>query len=248
MPSPGSRPTSSRHEKKLHIGIKYSHYSPPDQFESGTIFKLQSFKLIPILLSIFIHNLFFWSTNRSSPRELKDPIWHSSEWQIGSFSSEATRCRPKSGILPHNLNSKWMTNLIGWSRHVMDVSLVGDRLPYFVRDFSSTASCAKVSLNMWNTSAIFQVHIFLGLKRCFPAVQQMMTFILIADSVAISINIFPPGARRYYMPLKRVVYRTLWLRRDPILYVIGPGAGSLHASLIVASTGSLDPSKHKTFV
>ena len=22
--------------------------------------------------------------------ELKDPIWHSSEWQIGSFSSEAT--------------------------------------------------------------------------------------------------------------------------------------------------------------
>ena len=24
--------------------------------------------------------------------ELNDPIWHSSEWQIGSFSSEATRC------------------------------------------------------------------------------------------------------------------------------------------------------------
>ena len=24
--------------------------------------------------------------------ELKDPIWHSSEWQIGSFSSEATIC------------------------------------------------------------------------------------------------------------------------------------------------------------
>ena len=24
--------------------------------------------------------------------ELKDPIWHSSEWQIGSFSSEATLC------------------------------------------------------------------------------------------------------------------------------------------------------------
>ena len=24
--------------------------------------------------------------------ELKDPIWHSSEWQIGSFSSEATKC------------------------------------------------------------------------------------------------------------------------------------------------------------
>ena len=23
--------------------------------------------------------------------ELKDPIWHSSEWQIGSFSSEATK-------------------------------------------------------------------------------------------------------------------------------------------------------------
>ena len=116
-----------------------------------------------------------------------------------------------------------MTDLIGWSRHVMDVSLVGNRLPYFVRNFSSTASCAKVSLNMWNTSAIFQVHIFLGLKRCFPAMQQMMTFILIADSVAISINIFPPGAKRYYMPLKRVVYRTLCLRRDPILYVIGPG-------------------------
>ena len=25
--------------------------------------------------------------------ELKDPIWHSSEWQIGSFSSEATTCK-----------------------------------------------------------------------------------------------------------------------------------------------------------
>ena len=24
--------------------------------------------------------------------ELKDPIWHSLEWQIGSFSSEATIC------------------------------------------------------------------------------------------------------------------------------------------------------------
>ena len=24
--------------------------------------------------------------------ELKDPIWHSSEWQIGSFSYEATIC------------------------------------------------------------------------------------------------------------------------------------------------------------
>ena len=24
--------------------------------------------------------------------ELKDPIWHSSEWQIGSFGSEATTC------------------------------------------------------------------------------------------------------------------------------------------------------------
>ena len=25
--------------------------------------------------------------------ELKDPIWHSLEWQIGSFSSEATICQ-----------------------------------------------------------------------------------------------------------------------------------------------------------
>ena len=25
--------------------------------------------------------------------ELKDPIWHSLEWQIGSFSSEATKCK-----------------------------------------------------------------------------------------------------------------------------------------------------------
>ena len=24
--------------------------------------------------------------------ELKDPLWHSLEWQIGSFSSEATKC------------------------------------------------------------------------------------------------------------------------------------------------------------
>ena len=27
--------------------------------------------------------------------ELKDPIWHSSEWQIGSFSSVATKCASK---------------------------------------------------------------------------------------------------------------------------------------------------------
>ena len=30
--------------------------------------------------------------------ELKDPIWHSSEWQIGSFSSEATTCSKISMI------------------------------------------------------------------------------------------------------------------------------------------------------
>ena len=29
--------------------------------------------------------------------ELKDPIWHSSEWQIGSFSSEATICKDMVG-------------------------------------------------------------------------------------------------------------------------------------------------------
>ena len=31
-----------------------------------------------------------WSTLDIVASELKDPIWHSSEWQIGSFSSEAT--------------------------------------------------------------------------------------------------------------------------------------------------------------
>ena len=38
--------------------------------------------------------------------ELKDPIWHSSEWQIGSFSSEATKCNPYQtrGISP---TPKW---------------------------------------------------------------------------------------------------------------------------------------------
>ena len=32
--------------------------------------------------------------------ELKDPIWHSLEWQIGSFSSEATIC--------------WLTQVVGF--------------------------------------------------------------------------------------------------------------------------------------
>ena len=34
--------------------------------------------------------------------ELKDPIWHSLEWQIGSFSSEETRCRFKQILNPQN--------------------------------------------------------------------------------------------------------------------------------------------------
>ena len=31
-----------------------------------------------------------WRDDYFVASELKDPIWHSSEWQIGSFSSEAT--------------------------------------------------------------------------------------------------------------------------------------------------------------
>ena len=30
--------------------------------------------------------------------ELKDPIWHSLEWQIGSFSSEATIYKAEKGV------------------------------------------------------------------------------------------------------------------------------------------------------
>ena len=40
---------------------------------------------------ILTYNLYFVAS------ELNDPIWHSSEWQIGSFSSEAT-IQPS----PHN--------------------------------------------------------------------------------------------------------------------------------------------------
>ena len=31
--------------------------------------------------------------------ELKDPIWHSLEWQIGSFSSEATICASQDRLV-----------------------------------------------------------------------------------------------------------------------------------------------------
>ena len=36
----------------------------------------------------------FTSDNHVVASELKDPIWHSLEWQIGSFSSEATMWPP----------------------------------------------------------------------------------------------------------------------------------------------------------
>ena len=67
--------------------------------------------------------------------ELKDPIWHSSEWQIGSFSSEATNCSSHVFIIfffhcPHLLFQKivqcvfYFVALIKLSRIVRIVCLI----------------------------------------------------------------------------------------------------------------------------
>ena len=49
--------------------------------------------------------------------ELKDPIWHSLEWQIESFSSEATICPGEQMRLNQwdagpTLNQRWLNVLI----------------------------------------------------------------------------------------------------------------------------------------
>ena len=79
--------------------------------------------------------------------ELKDPIWHSSEWQIGSFSSEATTWlstskpsiipstslpsfRKHRGKLPHqlcNISCGIIDDMI-WC--ILDVGLIGVKIHY----------------------------------------------------------------------------------------------------------------------
>ena len=60
-------------------------------------FRYQGFKSFETQMLMWIYQVQIVNTLPTVyivASELKDPIWHSSEWQIGSFSSEATIYRP----------------------------------------------------------------------------------------------------------------------------------------------------------
>ena len=71
--------------------------------------------------------------------ELMDPIWHSSEWQIGSFSSEATICFIKLSIW---FNKRWF--------HFLRSELVPLRFLHLL----------SLTVNWWRTREV-NLHVFL---------------------------------------------------------------------------------------
>ena len=59
---------------------------------------------LKIIIVILVSSIrFIWIHLVAS--ELKDPIWHSLEWQIGSFSSEATICYGSMTIIICNFSA-----------------------------------------------------------------------------------------------------------------------------------------------
>ena len=57
-------------------------------------------------ISLFLYTIYIVAS------ELKDPIWHSLEWQIGSFSSEATIYMLKLIDKPQVRVGTWMIEII----------------------------------------------------------------------------------------------------------------------------------------
>ena len=60
--------------------------------------------------------------------EQKDPICHSDACQIGSFSSEATKCNPSSNALPSTVNpcpAEWFVSTF----HLFEVGTIITQYP-----------------------------------------------------------------------------------------------------------------------
>ena len=98
---------------KLLYSLNPQHLSPLSYCSNSKQFLCIALDMkgcICYFLKCHTHAITHFSIHIHVASELKDPIWHSSEWLIGSFSSEATI--HVCGIIIRPFRRRWVPGLI----------------------------------------------------------------------------------------------------------------------------------------